>query len=81
MTNLLKYDIIYIEKGKRKNKPSQRKDTKTMKILKAINAIIIALAIWAGASYLDIIADNNTSEPQHADWNLFVIALNLTDGE
>lgn len=52
-----------------------------MKILNAINAIVIALAIWAGASYIDIIADNNTSEPHHADWNMFVIAMNLTDGE
>lgn len=52
-----------------------------MKILNAINAIVIALAIWAGISYIDIIADNCESEPHHADWNLFVIAMNLTDGE
>ena len=52
-----------------------------MKILNIMNAIVIALAIWAGASYIDIITDNNTSEPHHADWNMFVIAMNLTDGE
>jgi hypothetical protein len=52
-----------------------------MKILNTINAIVIALAIWAGASYIDIIADNCESEPHHADWNMFVIAMNLTDGE
>lgn len=52
-----------------------------MKILNTINAIVIALAVWAGASFIDIIADNNTSEPHHANWNMFVIAMNLTDGE
>ena len=52
-----------------------------MKILNIMNAILLTLAIWAGASYIDIIADNNTSEPYHADWNMFVIAMNLTDGE
>ena len=52
-----------------------------MKILNIMNAILLTLAIWAGASYIDIIADNNTSEPHHADWNIFVIAMNLTDGE
>lgn len=53
-----------------------------MKIFNAINAIVIALAIiWAGASYIDIIADNCESEPHHADWNLFIIAMNLADGE
>lgn len=52
-----------------------------MKILNIMNAILLTLAIWAGASFIDIIADNNTSEPHHADWNMFVIAMNLTDGE
>lgn len=50
-----------------------------MKAIKIINAILIAVMIWGVASWVDIIADNNEHNPQHADWNLFKIALELTE--
>lgn len=43
-----------------------------MKIFNFIMAIGIALAIWAGASFIDIIADNNTTA-QHSKYNLICL--------
>lgn len=36
----------------------------------------IALMVWIGASFVDVVADNSTTA-QHADWNAFVIMTEL----
>lgn len=43
-----------------------------MKALKTILYIIVCLLwIWLSISFIDIVIDNNLSDPQHFSWNLF----------
>ena len=45
-----------------------------MKIAKNIYfTVSILFLLWVFASYLDIIADNITPDPQHSIYNFFVI--------
>lgn len=47
------------------------------KIILSIIFIIFALQIVL--SYFDIVADNNTSNPQHHEYNFFQVMLDITD--
>ena len=49
----------------------EKKGDKTMKNI--IYGLAFALCIWIGVSFVDIVADNNTKNPQHSDWNIFVM--------
>lgn len=40
----------------------------------AFIALNLALILWFVASWFDIIADNTKPNPQHYDWNFFVVA-------
>lgn len=48
--------------------------------MKIVKALVVTLAIifwiWFFVSWTDIAADNFTPNPQHYDWNLFVIMTN-----
>lgn len=43
--------------------------------------LIIALAVWMGASFIDIISDNNEHNPEHSDLNFFKVMLELTESD
>lgn len=43
-----------------------------MKIFNTIMIIGAALLVWIGASFIDIIADNNTTA-EHSEYNLFIL--------
>ena len=62
------YNISVIRKGE-----SQKKGIKTMKILNVVNVIMIAVMAWMFFSWVDVVSDNNTAEPQHSDLNCFVM--------
>lgn len=49
-----------------------------MKTLNIITVIGIALTIWAGASFIDIIEDNNTTA-QHSEYNLFCLLNDIEE--
>ena len=42
--------------------------------------LIIALTIWVGVSFIDIVSDNNEHNPEHSDLNFFKVMLELADG-
>lgn len=45
-----------------------------MKILgKAITVICALFILWAFVSWIDVVWDNCSPNPQHASWNLFVL--------
>lgn len=49
-----------------------------MKVLQiGLTVASILLILWVGVSYVDIVADNCSGNPVHADWNAFVL---LTGG-
>lgn len=51
-----------------------------MKVIKNVVLTVITLVlIWAVASYVDIVSDNTHPNPQHASWNMFILAANATD--
>ena len=35
--------------------------------------LMFAVCIWIGASFIDIVADNKSENPQHSDLNFFVL--------
>lgn len=39
-------------------------------------SIVCAFLIWFTVSWVDIIADNTAPDPQHLDFNLFVLITN-----
>lgn len=46
------------------------------KILVIIEIIIF---LWIALSYIDVVADNNTSNPQHSEYNFFQVMLDITE--
>lgn len=40
---------------------------------KIIATILIAFFAWGILSWVDVISDNNTPNPQHSDLNMFVV--------
>ena len=46
------------------------------KIMNVVAVMSVALMVWIGASFVDVVADNSTTA-QHADWNAFVIMTEL----
>lgn len=52
-----------------------------MKVLRVLGIIVyiglMVLGAWSIISYIDIVWDNLSANPQHFDWNLFVL---LTEG-
>ena len=54
-----------------------RKEIEKMKILRTLGIIVyiglLLLGAWGIVSYIDIVLDNLSANPQHFDWNLFVL--------
>jgi len=47
------------------------------KVILAIVLVAITLyAAWFAASWIDIVADNDSANPQHSEYNLFVLMAN-----
>lgn len=45
-----------------------------MKIIKyTLTALCVLFILWVGISWADIVADNCDPNPQHYDWNFFVV--------
>ena len=42
-------------------------------LLNILTAIIVAYTIWLAISWIDIVADNNTTNPEHSDFNLIIM--------
>lgn len=40
-----------------------------------------AFLVWIAASYIDVISDNITAEPQHSNLNAFVLLLDYMEEE
>lgn len=48
-----------------------------MKIIKGVLvALCVLFILWVGVSWADIVEDNSSPNPQHDDWNFFVVAFN-----
>ena len=53
-----------------------------MKIISAVFvSFCVILTAWLAVSYLDIISDNITPEPQHSNINAFVLFYNAISEE
>lgn len=58
-------------------KDKTKKEVNKMKKL-VLNVITIACVIWLGWlawSFVDVVSDNNTGNPTHADTNAFVVLV------
>ena len=44
-------------------------------------AIICAFILWIGASWIDVVSDNLSTDPQHANINAFVLLTELMEEE
>lgn len=44
-------------------------------------ALSVAFSVWFVASWIDIVADNCKPNPQHGDWNMFVMMVDAFDKE
>ena len=45
-----------------------------MKLFKSlISLAMILFVLWGAISYVDIVADNMKPNPEHYDWNMFVL--------
>lgn len=40
-------------------------------IINALTVISVIIIAWGAFSFIDIVSDNNSQEPQHANINLF----------
>lgn len=47
-------------------------------VKKVVAALMVALYIWAGASFVNTITHNTNTQPNYANWNMFVL---MTKGE
>lgn len=46
----------------------------TKKVIYILPAVLgVLFLLWLGLSWLDIVADNNTIQPVHNNFNLFVL--------
>ena len=51
-----------------------------MKIFNTIMILGVALLAWIGASFVDIIADNNNMNgTQHSEYNLFILLNDIAE--
>lgn len=49
------------------------------KFIYALVALVSAFLLWLAISYVDIVTDNITDNPQHSNLNAFVILLDLME--
>ena len=50
------------------------KGVTNMKFLKVFYYVaMVAVIVWLGASWVDIVADNLSPDPVHHSWNAFVL--------
>ena len=47
------------------------------KIVNMLTILCIALIIWIGVSFVDIVSDNNNPNPNHHEYNFFSV---ITEG-
>lgn len=53
-----------------------------MKAIQRITAgLVAAFLVWIAASYIDVVSDNITAEPQHSNLNAFVLLLDYMEEE
>ena len=53
-----------------------------MKTLKYIfYGIAAAFLVWIAASYIDVVSDNITEQPQHSNLNAFVLLLEYMEAK
>lgn len=41
--------------------------------------LCILMFVWIGGSFIDIVSDNLDTNPQHSEYNFFVLALELNE--
>jgi hypothetical protein len=44
-----------------------------------LKAAIVAAFAWIAFSFIDIVADNNTTEPEHSEHNIFSVLEGVTN--
>lgn len=47
------------------------------KISLAITGILVAFFLWVGVSWVDVITDNNKPNPNHSNYNFFVVLTTI----
>jgi len=50
------------------------------KFIYALVALVSAFLLWVAISYIDIVTDNITDNPQHSNLNAFVLLLDYMEG-
>lgn len=38
---------------------------------KFVSILSIALTVWVGASFFEVVSKNTTPNPEYSDWNIF----------
>ena len=65
-----------------KERQANKGEMKMRKLGKALEygmvAISIALMVWIGASWFDVITDNSTNA-EHANWNAFSLLVEMAE--
>lgn len=49
----------------------------TDRIINTVCAIMTALILWLGVSWVDVVSDNTRQDPQHSNMNFFVVMTEL----
>ena len=51
------------------------------KIGNLLAGIMIAFLLWVGVSWIDVISDNLSTDPQHSNINAFVLLVDFMEEE
>ena len=50
------------------------------KFIYALVSLVLAFFLWLTISYIDVVTDNITDNPQHSNLNAFVLLLDYMEG-